>query len=432
MSRVPPHNIDAEQSVIGAIFLRNEALSDVELDAEEFYDPRHRAIFAAIRRLEALSKPIDPVTIETELPDAIALAYLSECTGKVPTADNISHYATIVASKAAVRRVMIAASEIASAGYGDPDSAEYLERAERLIMQAAERRGGGGPIPLSKVMLHVFRNIENRASAKDGVTGIPSGFVDLDAMTAGFQPGELVVVAGRPGQGKTALAMNSATNAALGSNVPVLVFSLEMPADQLGERVLASEGRIDSQMLRRGQVDGSMWVALRANAERLATEDRITIDDTAAISLSELRSRAMRWRSRNKAAGMVVIDYLQLMRVRGLTKGHSREQEIAEISRGLKALAKELRCPVMALSQLNRAGDQRADRRPIMSDLRESGQIEQDADLIIGLYRDESNPGEAEAIILKARSGPTGTVKLAFSGSCTRFDNLSVASWDDL
>jgi replicative DNA helicase len=442
--RVLPHNLDAEASVLGGILLRNEVLSQLDtLEVEDFYDPRHRAVFAAIRALESAARPIDVVTLEVELDkmgklEAVGgVALLGELALRVPTPDNVLHYARIVEDKHAARRLMLAASEIADKGYDDlGEVRDYLDEAEGKIFEVTQRRDKGGPEPLKGLIKKVFSSLDERFSSPDGITGVPTGFNDLDQKTAGLQPTELVILAARPAMGKTSFAMSIAQNCAVAGDWPCLVFSLEMSSTQLAERMLCSEARVDSSALRRGQLQRQDMTNLTYAANTLSKAP-ILIDDTPALSIRELRARARRFRSNKqlfggKKTGLIVIDYLQLMRGSGpANKNSSREQEISEISRGLKSLAKELSCPVLALSQLNRSLESRTDKRPQLSDLRESGAIEQDADLIFFIYRDEvynketEAKGIAELIIGKNRHGPTGTVETHFEGRYTRFENLA-------
>lgn len=448
--RVLPHNVDAEKSVLGGILLKRDAIHQIEtLDDEDFYDPRHRAVFGAMRRLDEKTKPIDPITLEEELAsagklDAVGgLAYLSELALSVPTADNIAHYAQIVQDKSTARRLMLAASEVQAKGYTDfGEVNEYLDEAEQKIFEVTQRIQRGGPQRFKNLLKEVFESLDERFEAEGGITGVPSGFTDLDEKTAGLQPSDLIVLAARPAMGKTSFAMSLVQNCAMENNIPVLVFSLEMSATQLAERVLCSEARIDSSLLRRGQLQRQDLTNLTYAANKLAKAP-IYIDDTPGMTLREVRAKARRFRGNrelfkdDRALGLVVIDYLQLMH--GSSSGNrnqNREQEISEISRGLKGLAKEISVPVIALSQLNRNLESRPvkDRRPLMSDLRESGAIEQDADMIIFIFREEvylkeetpdERRGIAEIILGKNRHGPIGTVDLRFEGRYTRFDNLS-------
>jgi replicative DNA helicase len=441
--RVTPHSLDAEASVLGGIFLRNEVLGQLDtLEVEDFYSPKHQAVFQAMRNLEATAKPIDPVTVLAELDragkaEAVGgLGFLSELTLRVPSAENVVHYAEIVQDKRAAAKVIRAASEIMEKGFeDDSDVREYLDLAEAKIFEVTQRREKSGPEPIKSLIKKVFGSLDERFSASDGVTGVPTGFADLDAKTAGLQPTELIILAARPAMGKTSFALSLAQNAAIRGGWPCIVFSLEMSSTQLAERMLCSEVRVDSSALRRGQLQRQDMTNLTYAAGTLSRAP-ILIDDTPALSLRELRARARRFRSNKelfgqKKTGLIVIDYLQLMRGSTQAAKASREQEISEISRGLKSLAKELDVPVLALSQLNRSLESRTDKRPQLSDLRESGAIEQDADLIVFIYRDEvynketEAKGIAEIILGKNRHGATGTVETRFEGRFTRFENLS-------
>jgi replicative DNA helicase len=447
--RVLPHNLDAEASILGGVLLRNDVLSQLDtLEVEDFYDHKHKVVFQAIRNLEAAARPIDVVTLENEIAKAGKLeaiggvAFLGELTLRVPTADNVLAYAEIVTDKHQARKLMLAASEISEKGYEDNiEVRDYLDDAEAKIFEVTQRRDKTGPEPLKGLVKKVFSSLDERFKAKGGITGVPTGFTDLDSHTAGLQPTELVILAARPAMGKTSFAMSLAQNAATvasGGGWPCLVFSLEMSSTQLAERMLCSEARVDSSALRRGQLQRQDMTNLTYAAASLSKAP-ILIDDTPALSLRELRARARRFRSNrelfgDKKFGLIIIDYLQLMRGSPQAAKASREQEISEISRGLKALAKELHCPVLALSQLNRSLEQRTDKRPQLSDLRESGAIEQDADVILFIYRDvvynkeAENPHIAEVIIGKNRHGATGTVETHFEGRYTRFENLSQRS----
>jgi replicative DNA helicase len=399
-------------------------------------------VFTAVRALEAANKPIDVVTIESELDkvgklDAIGgMAFLGELAMRVPTPDNVMHYAAIVQDKHSARKLMLAASEIADKGYDDlGDVRDYLDEAEGKIFEVTQRNDKSGPEPIKSLIKKVFGSLDERFSSPGGITGVPTGFNDLDNLTAGLQPTELIILAARPAMGKTSFALSLAQNAAISGGWPVLVFSLEMSSTQLAERLLCSEARVDSSALRRGQLQRQDMTNLTYAANTLSKAP-IMIDDTPALSIREVRARARRFRSNkelfgDKKAGLIVVDYLQLMRGSTQNKNGSREQEISEISRGLKSLAKELHCPVLALSQLNRSLEQRQDKRPMLSDLRESGAIEQDADLIVFIYRDEvynkesEAKGIAEIILGKNRHGSTGTVETRFEGRFTRFENLA-------
>lgn len=385
--RVLPHNLDAEASVLGGVLLRNDVLTQLDtLEVDDFYDPRHKAVFGAMRNLEATSKPIDLVTLEVELDkvgklDAIGgVAFLGELALRVPTTDNVSHYAEIVSDKHAARKLMLATSEISAKGYEDyGDIKDYLDDAEAKIFEVTQRKEKTGPERMKDLVKKVFSSLDERFNSPDGITGVPTGFTDLDTRTAGLQPTELIILAARPAMGKTSFAMSLAQNAAVTGNWPVLVFSLEMSSTQLAERMLCSEARVDSSALRRGQLQRQDMTNLTYAAGTLSRAP-ILIDDTPALSLRELRARARRFRATRelfdgpngkKKTGLIVIDYLQLMRGSAQAAKASREQEISEISRGLKSLAKELDCPVLALSQLNRSLESRTDKRPQLSDLRE-------------------------------------------------------------
>jgi len=382
--RVPPHNLDAEKSVLGGVLLRNEALNLIEwLAPEDFYDPKHREIFASMKVLEAKSRPIDPVTLEDQLSQAGKLhavggiTYVSELLTLVPTADNIGTYAEIVRDKRLARRLIEVSSEISAKGFAEyGEVKDYLEEAERTIFEVTQKHQRGGPQPIKKVLQDVFNSFDKRFSAHGGVTGVPTGFMDVDQLTAGLQPSDLVILAARPSMGKTSLAMSIAQNAALGANYPVIVFSLEMSAMQLAERMLCSEARIDSSMLRRGQLQRQDMSNLTIAADAISKAPML-IDDTPAPTVNELRARCRRWRSNSqifggdRAMGLIIVDYLQLMKGQSSQRNANREQEISEISRGLKALAKEVSCPVVALSQLSRKCEERTDKRPMLSDLRE-------------------------------------------------------------
>ncbi len=441
--RVLPHNLDAEASVLGGILLRNELLSQLDtIEVDDFYDHRHKVVFAAMRALEATAKPVDVVTLENEIAksgklEAIGgMAFLGELALRVPTPDNVVHYAEIVTDKHQARKLMLASGEILERGYEDDlEVREYLDEAEGKIFEVTQRREKSGPEPLKGLIKKVFGSLDERFASAGGITGVPTGFTDLDQKTAGLQPTELIILAARPAMGKTAFALSLAQNAAISGGWPCLVFSLEMSSTQLAERMLCSEGRVDSSALRRGQLQRQDMTNLTYAANTLSRAP-ILIDDSPALSLREVRARARRFRADKtlfgeKKTGLIVIDYLQLMRGSPQAQKASREQEISEISRGLKSLAKELQCPVLALSQLNRSLEQRTDKRPQLSDLRESGAIEQDADVILFIYRDvvynkeAENPNIAEVILGKNRHGSIGTVETHFEGRFTRFENMA-------
>ena len=440
--RLPPHSLEAEQSVLGGLLLDNEAadrIGDV-VSAPDFYSDAHRIIFDHVARLIGDGRPADAVTVAESLSSAGrlehvgGLAYLGALVQSVPTAANIRHYAQIVRDRSVLRQLASTAAEIAESAYQPMgrNASQLLDEAETKVMHIAEA-GSRGRKQYEKVgdlLAGVVERIEelfNREHPTD-VTGIATGFSDLDRMTAGLQPGDLVIVAGRPSMGKTALAVNIGESVALESKRPVAIFSMEMGANQLAMRLIGSVGRLPSQNLRTGRLQSEDWTRLSSALGRLS-EAPILIDETPALTVMELRSRARRIARAHSPLGLVIVDYLQLMQAS--SQGENRATEISEISRSLKALAKELHVPVIALSQLNRSLEQRPNKRPVMSDLRESGAIEQDADVILFIYRDEVyNPetqdkGVAEIIIGKQRNGPIGTVRLTFLGEYTRFENFA-------
>lgn len=435
--RLPPQNLEAEQSVLGAVLLDNDVAHDVAelLLAEDFYKEIHQKIFESIIKLIEKGEPADLVTLTNELKAKGELeriggaTYLAELVEAVPTAANVLYYTKIVKDKAILRGVIRAATEIATSGYeeGGADVAEFLDRAEKIIFEVSEKRAQNALVPIAPIIKQSFIEIERNYEKKQLITGLSSGFRDVDKLTAGFQPSDLIIVAARPAMGKTSLVLNIAENACMKSQVPVAVFSLEMSREQLAIRMLCSGARIDSQKVRTGMLDEDEWQRLTHVAGPLS-ESPLFIDDTPALSPFEMRARARRLKA-SKGLGLVIVDYLQLMTIRG--KGDNREREISEISRSLKSMAKELNVPVIALSQLNRAVEGRADKRPQMSDLRESGAIEQDADIIAFIYRDEvynkesSDRGIAELNIVKHRNGPIGVAKMAFLAEYTRFENLA-------
>jgi replicative DNA helicase len=441
--RVPPQEIQAEQAVLGGLMLAPEALDAVTdvLAEEDFYRHDHRLLFRAICDLARKGRPVDLVTMREwfdagDLMERVGgLAYLSELTATTPSAANIGAYALIVREKALLRELIQAGTEIINVGHqpGNIPIREVLDRAEERVFELSEHssRGGKDYVPLRDALRDAFAVLQERYEAQGDVTGLPTGFVDLDQITAGLQPTDLIILAARPSQGKTALALNIAEHAAVRAHKGVLVFSMEMSYSQLAFRLISSLGRVDAQRIRNGQLDEDDWQRV-TKAIRTFQGAKLFIDDTPALNPLELRGRARRLK-RQHDIGLVVVDYLQLMQVDGNID--NRATEIAEISRSLKALAKELQVPVLALSQLNRALESRTDKRPVMSDLRESGGIEQDADVIMFIYRDEvynkdreDNKGLAEIILAKQRNGPTGVVTLRFNGANTRFDNLANAA----
>jgi replicative DNA helicase len=435
LRKVPPQSLDAEESVLGGVLFDTHALDRVVemLSVEDFYRESHRKIFRAMLALSEKGEPIDLITLSDilkargELQDIGGATYLAELVDKVPSAANIGHYARIVREKAVLRSLINVCNEISSRCYsGEEDIEPFLDEAERLIFDVSEKRVRPSFFKMGDLIMDTIKTVEQLFERKELVTGVPTGFLDLDRMTAGLQPSDLVIVAARPSMGKTALVLNIAQYVALHANTAVAIFSLEMSKEQLVLRMLCSEARVDNAKVRTGYLGERDFPRLAMAAGRLA-EAPIYIDDTPAQNVLELRAKSRRLK-REANIGLVIIDYLQLMR--GLTAQENRTQELSEISRSLKSLAKELNIPVIALSQLNRQVEQRADRRPMMADIRESGAIEQDADVIMFIYRDEvykqdsQDEGVAEVIIGKQRNGPTGTVRLTFRREYTRFDNL--------
>jgi len=436
LNRIPPQQIEAEESLLGGILVDNEGLpASLEvLKGDEFYREAHRTIFRAFQELFDRHEPIDLITAISYLTeqgqlDAVGGApYLASLLDKVPSASNAPVYARIVSEKALLRRLIQVSNEITSWCYaGGKTPEEILDQAEAAIFTITERRIRSSFSPLKEIIKKNIELIERFQERREMTTGVPSHYIDLDKLTAGFQPSDLIIIAARPSMGKTALSLCIARNAAVQSGVPVGFFSLEMSKEQLAMRLLCAEGRVDSHKIRTGFLGQQDCVKLLGAAGAFM-DVPILIDDTPGISVLELRAKARRMKS-EWGLGLVVVDYLQLMR--GRDSAESREREISEISRSLKGLAKELNIPVIALSQLNRKVEERGDKRPLLSDLRESGAIEQDADVILFLYRDEvyhpntQDKGIAEVIIGKQRNGPTGEVKLAYISTYTRFENLA-------
>ena len=446
--KLPPHSIEAEQSVIGGLLLENEALDKVAdiLSAEDFYQFDHKTIFQHIAKLIERNRPADIVTVAeslestAELTQIGGIAYLGSLAQNTPTAANIRRYAEIVRERAIMRKLVIVGSGIAESAYSPNgrDAQQLLDEAEAKIFQIAEggKRSSEGFQDIKVLLPQVAERIDmlfSRDNPSD-VTGIPTGFSDLDSMTSGFQGGDLVIVAGRPSMGKTAFSINIAENVALDTGLPVAIFSMEMASTQLAMRMIGSVGRLDQHRMRTGRLEDEDWEKLTTALGKL-NEAPIFIDEGAALSSFDVRARSRRLHRQCGKLGLIVVDYLQLMAAPAGRQGENRATEISEISRSLKALAKELDVPVVALSQLNRSVEQRPDKRPVMSDLRESGAIEQDADLILFIYRDEVyNPdsidkGTAEIIIAKQRNGPIGRVRLTFIGEHTRFENFANAGY---
>ncbi len=446
--KLPPHSIEAEQSVIGGLLLENEALDKVAdiLSAQDFYQHDHKTIFEHIAKLIERNRPADIVTVAeslestAELSQVGGIAYLGALAQNTPTAANIRRYAEIVRERHIMRKLVGVGSGIAESAYSPNgrDAQQLLDEAEAKIFQIAEggQRSGQGFQDIKVLLPQVAERIDmlfSRDNPSD-VTGLPTGFSDLDSMTSGFQGGDLIIVAGRPSMGKTAFSINIAENVALDTGLPVAIFSMEMASTQLAMRMIGSVGRLDQHRMRTGKLEDEDWEKLTTALGKL-NEAPIFIDEGAALSSFDVRARARRLHRQCGKLGLIVVDYLQLMAAPAGRQGENRATEISEISRSLKALAKELDCPVVALSQLNRSVEQRPDKRPVMSDLRESGAIEQDADLILFIYRDEvynpdsTDKGTAEIIIAKQRNGPIGRVRLTFIGEHTRFENFANAGY---
>ena len=440
--KLPPQNIEAEQSILGGILIENDALNTVVefLEAGDFYREAHQKIFLSMIALSEKSEPLDLITLTNELKKTKELesiggaSYLASLVESVPTAANIAYYAKIVKDKSTLRKLISTATEIVTQSYQEgKDLEDFLDDAEQAIFRISEHRVKPAFYPIKEIVKESFKVIERLYEKKELITGVPSGFKDLDRKTAGFQNADLIIVAGRPSMGKTALCLNIAQHVAINAKIPTAVFSLEMSKEQLAIRMLCSEARVDSARLRSGFLSESDWPKLTMAAGALS-DAPIFIDDTPAISVLELRAKARRLKA-DRGLGLVIIDYLQLMR--GRSGVERREQEISEISRSLKALAKELDIPVLAISQLSRKAEDRPGRRPQLSDLRESGAIEQDADVIIFIYRDvvynpdSDQKGTAEVIIGKQRNGPTGKVDLSFISEVTTFKDLFRGDYDE-
>ena len=440
----PPHSAEAEQSIIGGLLLENQVWDKIgtKLCEADFYRTEHRILFRAIANLASKSQPFDVVTLldtlksNKELDDAGGEAYLFELANNTPSVANVSAYADIVREKSVQRQLISVASAIADSAYnpGARDVPELLDFAERKVFAIAEQTAGeGGPEVIKSILVRAVEKIDALYHSGDAITGLATGLADLDELTSGLQPSDLIIVAGRPSMGKTTLVMNIAEHVAIKASKPVLVFSMEMPADSLAMRMMSSLGRIDQHRIRTGKLEDDDWPRV-TSAVHMLSEAPLFIDDSPALSPAEMRARARRLMKEHGQLGLIVVDYLQLMKVAGF-KADNRTAEISEISRSLKSLAKELAVPVIALSQLNRSLEQRQDKRPVMSDLRESGAIEQDADLICFIYRDEvynedsPDKGCAEIIIAKQRNGPIGRVRVAFLGKYTRFEDLAFSGY---
>ncbi|MEZ5525891.1 MAG: replicative DNA helicase [Pseudomonadales bacterium] len=443
--KVPPQSLEAEQAVLGGLLLENEAWDKVSesLTDGDFYRHEHQLIFRMMAKVIERGSPLDVITLSEALDkvgdlEAVGgLSYLGELASNTPSASNIRAYAEIIRERSILRQLVTVANEIADDAFdtGGRNSSEVLDEAERKVFQIAEARPNvTGPQPINPVITKAIERIDELYQSDSAITGLSTGFSDIDMMTAGLQPSDLIIIAGRPSMGKTTFAMNIVEHAVISNEKPVVVFSMEMPADALVNRMLSSLGRINQTKMRTGQLDDDDWPRL-TSAVSLLKDRPLFIDDNAALSPTEVRSRSRRIAREHGPLGLIMIDYLQLMQVKGFAE--NRAGEISEISRSLKALAKELSVPVIALSQLNRSLEQRPNKRPVMSDLRESGSIEQDADVIAFIYRDEvynedsPDKGVAEIIIGKQRNGPIGIRRLAFIGKYTKFEDLAHDSYED-
>ena len=435
LKRVMPNNVEAEQSVIGAMLMDRDAITIASeiLTVDDFYQKQYGILFEAMVELYTENVPVDLITLQNRLkekdvpPEISSLEFVRDMITKVPTSVNVGTYAKIVSEKAALRRLIRVNEEIASACYAGKDSVEeIMEDTEKKIFQVLQRKTNDEFVPIKDVVLNALDKIEAASRMKGSVTGMPTGFIDLDYKTSGFQPSDLILIAARPSMGKTAFVLNIAEYMAFRSNETVAIFSLEMSKEQLVNRLFALESRVDSQILRTGNLSDNDWSSL-IEAAGVIGRSNLIIDDTPGISVSELRSKCRKYKLEHNL-GIIMIDYLQLMQ--GSRKSESRQQEISDISRSLKEIARELQVPVVALSQLSRAVEQRPDHRPMLSDLRESGAIEQDADVVMFLYRDDyynhdtEKKDVAEVIIAKERNGPIGTVELAWLPRYTKFANM--------
>ena len=444
-SKLPPHSIEAEQAVLGSLMIDNQRWDRVAetITERDFYSRHHQLIFAEMQNLASKAIPIDLITLSESLEskdilsDVGGFAYLAELSKNTPSAINVVAYTEIIRQQAILRELISVSNDIADNAYATEgrSSEEILDLAETKVFQIAEQRAkqGVGPKSITSVLEDTVAKIEELfQKPHDGVTGVSTGFIDLDKKTAGLQRSDLIIVAARPSMGKTTFAMNLCENAAMMQDKPVLIFSLEMPAEQIMMRMLASLSRVDQTKIRTGQLDDDDWARISSTMGILLEKKNMYIDDSSGLTPMELRSRARRIYREHNGLSMIMVDYLQLMRVPNISE--NRTLEIAEISRSLKALAKELQVPVVALSQLNRGLEQRSDKRPVNSDLRESGSIEQDADVIMFIYRDEvynetsDHKGVAEIILGKQRNGPIGKVRLKFQGQWSRFDNYANAA----
>ncbi len=435
LGKVPPHDIEAEQAVLGCMLIdRDSVIASIEkLKLEDFYREDNKAIYEAMLSLYGRAEPIDIITVKSELVtngkfDQVGgLEYLAMLPEKVPTTTNVEKYINIVQEKSVLRNLIKTANDIISLGYDQTEDVEdIMNISEKKIFDIMQNQNSKGSMPIKDILVETFAELERLYNQKGYITGVETGFKDLDYKTSGFHNSDLIIIAARPAMGKSAFALNIATHAAVNNNVPVAIFNLEMSKEQVANRILCSDAMVDSNKIRTGKIDDNEWIKLANSSGRLA-EAPIYIDDTPGISIMEIRARCRKLKL-EKDIGLVVIDYLQL--IQGSNKRNSsREQEISEISRSLKILAKELNIPVIALSQLSRGAEKRDDKRPMLSDLRESGAIEQDADIVMFLYRDsyynqESEQKNAEVILAKHRGGSTGTVELAWLANYTKFANL--------
>ena len=435
IKKIQPHNAEAERSVIGSMIMDKDAITTASeiIVGEDFYQQQYGVLFDTMVELHNEGKPVDLVTLQDKLveknlpPELSSIEFMRELLNAVPTSANIKYYANIVREKAMLRRLIKVTEGIANTCYLGNDSVEdIMASTEKQVFDIVQNRSGGDFVSIKDVVINAIESIESAAKTAGKVTGVSTGFYDLDYKTAGFQPSDLILVAARPSMGKTAFVLNVAEHAALKANVTTAIFSLEMSKEQLVKRILSMNSKVDSQAMRTGDLQDDDWIKLVESAKLIGNSNLI-IDDTPGISISELRSKCRKYKLEHNL-GMVIIDYLQLMT--GSKNAESRQQEISEISRSLKALAREISVPVIALSQLSRAVEQRPDKRPMLSDLRESGAIEQDADVVMFIYRDDyynhdsEEAGISEIIIGKQRNGPTGTVKLAWLSQYTKFANL--------
>lgn len=438
LGKIPPHDIEAEQAVIGSMLTDKDAvmLAIEKLKEESFYRDDNRAIFEAIVNLYARSEPIDLITVKDELTSMGqfekigGLEYLAILPDKVPTTANVEKYIKIVEEKGYLRNLIKTANEIIELGYDQTENVEdIMERAEKKIFDIMQKKNQKGYSAIKDVLIESFTKLEELYNQKKRITGVPTGFIELDYKTAGLHGSDLILLAARPAMGKTAFALNIAANAAIKSKVPVAIFNLEMSSEQLVNRILCIESMVDSNKIRTGKLEEEDWVKLAETVGPLS-EAQIFIDDTPGISITEIRTKCRKLKM-EKDIGLIIIDYIQLIQKSQGSRSASREQEISEISRSLKILAKELNVPVIALSQLSRAVEQRPDHRPMLSDLRESGAIEQDADIVMFLYRDDyynkdsEDKDLTEVIIAKHRGGSNGTIKLLWMGQYTKFANLA-------